>query len=329
MSKKHSLLYYQTYYFFHTHNYHKVNTITDEITIDMDALSKAVAQNLKIDTQDPLVPKKKVHIKESINTGLIIWFVFGFLGFIMPQGMIKMNDFSDAGYWIAIIMIVGLFFMICKFKSPSDVIQIGIDLIVKLIDPKMTPESKIEYIKEQIEKPLIDQEFGLNSNKWKVQWRDKIPTGFFLTYVISIIIILVIGFNVVSWTNWKELYNDAWFIAICWLSGWCLLLILGWEQKGSLFYAAGNIVRVMYNPNLSAENKIAFVKDIMDKLTGMAEMLLYSKSDTEHTGISKFIIPLGRKSAFPKPKPLEEPLIESKESPSDNRIVNSTLDKPI
>jgi len=142
--------------------------------------------------------------------------------------------------------------------------------------------------------------------KWGL--KEEIKTSTFLAFVLGLIG-LMISMDLIDWFN----FDDSGFVVFLWLVIGVIVIILGWD-KGSLVKFGKAIVEVMYNPRMSPESKLVFIKEQIEKLIGVAEILTMN---AEHTGLTNMLsaketkenkaVAIEMAKDVPKPDPLPAP----------------------
>lgn len=123
--------------------------------------------------------------------------------------------------------------------------------------------------------PIVDD------NKPKFHLRESISLGAFLAYVFGLIGFMV-SLGMIDYT-----FEDNGFKLVIWAIFWAFMLSFGFE-KGSILKFGMNILRVLFDPKMSNEGKLVFIKEQIEKLVGVAYLL---NQQTDQTGLTSLIKP--------------------------------------
>lgn len=140
-------------------------------------------------------------------------------------------------------------------------------------------QKKTEPIKKTVD--AISQAAPEDPDKYKFTYKKSIGTGTFLGFVVGLIYFMQ-TLQIIDW--WKP--TDIGFQIVMWIFFWTVVIIIGWE-KGSLKEFMFNVIKVIYSPAMDSDSKLQFIKNMMEKLAGLA-ILLNEECEKKKTKLTIF-----------------------------------------
>jgi len=201
---------------------------------------------------------KQINFKESVNLGSMIGLVVWMIISMNLLGIIQLWNWANHGFCIIATMVAFMIPIILTY-SDTTLQTILVNLFRFIFNASMDIKTKEEFLKYEMGKLIT-----INTQK-KLTLRAQVPTAIFLLYIAGWIILLYIC-NLLTVTL-------TLIEAIVALAG---LLVFGIE-KPSIFTTASNIVKVIFDPAMTIESKLEFIRKQIENLVGIGLALEMEK----------------------------------------------------
>lgn len=127
----------------------------------------------------------------------------------------------------------------------------------------------------------ITQTTPEDPDKYKFTFKKTIGTAVFIGFVVGLIYFMQ-TLQMIQW--W--IMDDTGFQVVMWIFFWTIVIVLGFE-KGSLKEFMFNVIKVIYSPAMDSDSKLMFIKNMMEKLAGLA-ILLNEECEKKKTKLTIF-----------------------------------------
>lgn len=136
-----------------------------------------------------------------------------------------------------------------------------------------TQRKKLEKEVKVLSKSKKDLDVTKESRKLLL--KESVTIGEFIAFIAGIYFLMISGKMIVWWD-----IQDVGFKLFCWIALWGVFLILGF-QKPSVMSIGINILKILFDPRMTNDSKLAFIKAEIEKLVGIAIMLKQEEQSIE------------------------------------------------
>jgi hypothetical protein len=138
--------------------------------------------------------------------------------------------------------------------------------------PLETAVKKAKEIQAKAEEPPIEDPAtntvndiaAVDVGKYALHLREQIDSGIFVGFIITMISYMyTLGMIV-----WWDIGNPG-FLTVLFMVFWGFVILMG-IKKSSLKEFALSLVKIIYNPRMEPEIQVQFIKEMIERLTGVA-----------------------------------------------------------